>query len=106
MCAGSADARDARRNPELLDQQSDLVYSLVMSAVNVHEAKTHLSKLLERAMAGEDVVIMRAGRPMVRLTPVESAPQRRKLGSAAGELVIPEDFNDPLPDHVLAEFED
>jgi prevent-host-death family protein len=92
---------------DVLDQRLDLVYYLVMSviAVNVHEAKTHLSKLLEQAMAGEEVVIMRAGRHLVRLTPVEAAPQRRKLGSAVGELVVPEEFNDALPDHVLAEFE-
>ncbi|MFN0166023.1 MAG: type II toxin-antitoxin system Phd/YefM family antitoxin [Bryobacteraceae bacterium] len=73
--------------------------------VNVHEAKTHLSRLLEQAMAGEEVIIMRAGRPLVRLTPVESAPRRRTLGTAKGDFVVPGDFDTPLPDEVLAEFE-
>jgi prevent-host-death family protein len=73
--------------------------------VNVHEAKTHLSRLLVRAMAGEEVIIMRAGRPMVRLTPVETPPFRRRLGTAKGEIVIADDFDAPLPDDVIAEFE-
>jgi prevent-host-death family protein len=73
--------------------------------VNVHEAKTHLSRLLVRAMAGEEVIIMRAGRPMVRLTPVETAPFRRRLGTAKGDFVVPDDFDAPLPDDVIAEFE-
>jgi prevent-host-death family protein len=72
---------------------------------NVHEAKTHLSRLLDQAMAGEDVVIMRSGRRLVRLVPVEQAPQRRVLGTAKGEFVAPEDFDAPLPGDVLAEFE-
>jgi prevent-host-death family protein len=74
-------------------------------SVNVHEAKTHLSRLLEQAMAGEDVVIMRSGRPLVRLMPVESAPRARKIGSAAGVFTVPDDFDAPLPDEILAEFE-
>ncbi len=73
--------------------------------VNVHEAKTHLSRLLDQAMAGEDVIIMRAGRPLVRLTPVESAPRRRTLGTAKADFVVPDDFDTPLPDEVLADFE-
>jgi prevent-host-death family protein len=73
--------------------------------VNVHEAKTHLSRLLERAMEGEEVIIMRAGRPLVRLTPVEKAPVQRKLGTAKGDFVVPEDFDAPLPEEILAEFE-
>lgn len=79
---------------------------MVMSVeVNVHEAKTHLSRLLEQAMAGEEVIIMRSGRRLVRLTPVETAPVRRKLGTAKGDFVVPDDFNDPLPGEVLSEFE-
>lgn len=76
-----------------------------MQAVNVHEAKTHLSRLLERAMEGEEVVIMRAGRQLVRLTPVEQAPIRRKLGTAKGDFVVPDDFDAPLPEEILKEFE-
>jgi len=73
--------------------------------VNVHEAKTHLSRLLDRAMSGEEVVIMRSGRPLVRLTPVATAPFRRKLGTAKGDFVLPVDFDEPLPDEVVTEFE-
>ncbi len=73
--------------------------------VNVHEAKTHLSRLLERALAGDEVVIMKAGRPLVRLTPVATAPVRRTIGTAKGDFVVPDDFDAPLPDHVLDEFE-
>jgi prevent-host-death family protein len=73
--------------------------------VNVHEAKTHLSRLLERAMEGEEVIIMRAGRKLVRLDPMETAPVQRKLGTAKGDFVVPEDFDAPLPEEILVEFE-
>jgi prevent-host-death family protein len=73
--------------------------------VNVHEAKTHLSRLLEQAMEGEDVIIMRAGRQLARLTPMETAPVQRKLGTAKGDFVVPDDFDGPLPEEILAEFE-
>ena len=76
-----------------------------MTEVNVHEAKTHLSRLLDQALAGEEVVIMRSGRRLVRLTPVEAAPARRKLGTAEGDFVVPDDFDAPLPVDVLDEFE-
>ena len=74
-------------------------------AVNVTDAKTNLSRLLEKAIAGEEIIIMRSGRPMVRLTPVESAPLRRELGSAKGDFVVPDDFDDTLPEEILAAFE-
>jgi prevent-host-death family protein len=73
--------------------------------VNVHEAKTHLSRLLERALAGDDVIIMRSGRPLVRLVPVASAPVRRAVGTAKGDFVVPDDFDEPLSEEVLREFE-
>jgi prevent-host-death family protein len=78
---------------------------MVMTEVNVHEAKTQLSRLLDQAMAGEEVIIMRSGRRLVRLTPVETAPVRRVLGTAKGDFVVPDNFDDPLPEDVLAEFE-
>ncbi len=76
-----------------------------MTEVNVHEAKTQLSRLLYQAMSGEEVIIMRSGRRLVRLVPVETAPTRRILGTAKGDFVVPDDFDDPLPEEVLAEFE-
>lgn len=68
--------------------------------VNIHEAKTHLSKLLERVSLGEEVVIAKAGKPVAKLVPIPSERPRFKLGSARGEFVVPEDFNDPLPKEI------
>lgn len=65
--------------------------------VNVHEAKTHLSRLLERVAMGEEVVIAKAGKPVAKLVAVKPAATRFKLGSAKGEFVVPDNFNDPLP---------
>jgi len=66
--------------------------------VNVHEAKTHLSKLLERVALGEEVVIARAGTPVAKLVPIKKAPKKRVFGSAKGEFTVPDDFNDPDPE--------
>jgi len=68
--------------------------------VNIHEAKTHLSKLLERVALGEEVIIAKAGKPVARLVPVSQNPKKRVLGSAKGEFVVPDDFTDPLPKDV------
>lgn len=75
-----------------------------MVEVGVHEAKTHLSRLLTQVAAGEDVVITRSGRPVARLVPVERTG-RRKLGMDRGRFVIPDDFDAPLPDDLLDAFE-
>jgi prevent-host-death family protein len=75
-----------------------------MAEVNVHEAKTHLSRLLQRVAGGEEIVIARAGKPIARLVPVEPRPQR-VIGQDEGLFEIPEDFDAPLPDEVLALFE-
>ena len=72
--------------------------------VNVHEAKTHLSRLLERVAGGDEVTIAKAGKPVARLVPF-GASSRRTLGADAGRVVIADDFDDPLPDQVLADFE-
>lgn len=72
---------------------------------SVEEAKTHLSRLLDQAMAGDDVVIMRSGLQLVRLVPIDLAPRRRELGTAKGDFVVPDDFDDPLPEEILADFE-
>ena len=68
--------------------------------VNIHEAKTHLSRLLERVAMGEEVIIAKAGKPVAKLISVDARKKRRVLGSAEGEFVVPEDFNDPLPKEV------
>lgn len=71
--------------------------------VTMHQAKTELSRLVVRALAGEEVIITRAGKPVVRLEPVRMA---REPGSAQGLIEISEDFDAPLPDDLLAVFED
>lgn len=73
--------------------------------VNVHEAKTHLSRLLTRVMGGEEIIIAKAGKPVARLVPVEQAPKERNPGSAAGRILIAPDFEAPLPDQILESFE-
>jgi prevent-host-death family protein len=71
--------------------------------VNVHEAKTQLSRLLEAASRGEDVVIARNGEPVARLVPI--APARRAPGAARGRGRLTAAFFEPLPDELLATFE-
>ena len=76
-----------------------------MVQINIHEAKTHLSRMLERVERGEDVIIARAGRPVARLVPFEEPRRSRRLGRDAGLFVVPDDFDDPLPEDVLRTFE-
>jgi len=73
-------------------------------SVGVHEAKTHLSRLLEDVMAGEEVVITRRGEEIASLVPARRTAVRR-LGVDRSRFVVPEDFDAPLPESVLAEFE-
>ena len=72
--------------------------------VNIHEAKTHFSKLLRKVAAGEEVVISRAGTPIARIVPVGQRG-RRRFGVDRGRFEVPEDFDAPLPDDLLAAFE-
>ena len=67
--------------------------------VNTHEAKTHLSKLIERAMAGEEVIIAKAGKPLVKLVRIER--EKPVLGSAQGTVTFKEGWDDPLTDAEL-----
>lgn len=76
-----------------------------METVNIYDAKTHLSKLVDKAASGEDVVVSRNGKPLVRITRLEPAKRRIRFGLLKGKLVVPEDFDAPLPDEVLAGFE-
>lgn len=73
--------------------------------VNLYEAKTHLSELVERAARGEEVVIAKAGEPKARLVPLERPRRRRRPVGLARGLVVPSSFFDPLPDDVLDAFE-
>ena len=76
-----------------------------MEKVNVHDAKTHFSSLLDRAEGGEEFVIAKAGRPVARLGPLVRRGKKRRLGLLDGKFRIPDDFNDALPEAMLAAFE-
>lgn len=68
---------------------------MVMKSVNVHEAKTHLSRLIEAAAAGEPFIICKAGKPMVKVVPLDAPQpaQQRRLGFMAGQFTVPDDFD-------------
>lgn len=73
-----------------------------MTQVNVHEAKTNLSKLLARVEAGEEVIIARGKDPVARLVPMEKAKKRKLLGAFKGQFELSDAFFEPLPDDELA----
>jgi prevent-host-death family protein len=73
--------------------------------VNVHEAKTHLSRLLMRVAAGEEITISKAGKPVARLVPYQSSRARRVPGKDQGLIRIASDFDAPLPEDLLKDFE-
>jgi prevent-host-death family protein len=72
-----------------------------MAIVNVHEAKTHLSRILDRVAAGEDVIIAKAGKPIARLVAIEGARKPRTPGAYRGRIRIADNFDAPLPDEML-----
>ena len=76
-----------------------------METVNIHEAKTQLSRLIERVKAGEEVVIAKAGKPVARLVPIAPAGVVRKPGALKGRIRIGIDFNASLPKELVAAFE-
>ncbi|MBY6262619.1 type II toxin-antitoxin system Phd/YefM family antitoxin [Azospirillum sp. 412522] len=75
-----------------------------MESVNLYDAKTNLSQLVDRAAAGEEIVIAKAGRPMARLVPLRRRTAPRPLGLLQGEVVLGEDFDAPLPEGMSQAF--
>lgn len=71
---------------------------------NIHQAKTHFSKLLRRALAGEEVIISKAGKPIAKIVPIADRG-RRRFGMDRGVFEVPDDFDGPLPDTVQDSFE-
>ncbi len=69
-----------------------------MTQVNIHEAKTHLSKLIRKVLSGEEVVIAKGGKPLVKLVRINEKKTERKLGAAKGKVIIAPDFDDELED--------
>ena len=76
-----------------------------MTIINIHEAKTHLSKLLQRVICGEEIVIAKSGKPVAKIIPFMQKLQTRVPGSAKGKIWVSTDFNKPLPEEILDVFE-
>jgi antitoxin (DNA-binding transcriptional repressor) of toxin-antitoxin stability system len=76
-----------------------------MTVVNIYDAKTRLSKLIEEAAAGHDVVIARGGKPVARLTRLGAPKRRLKFGVLKGKIKVSEDFDAPLPSDILTQFD-
>lgn len=76
-----------------------------MRSVNIHEARTNLSRLLEYVSTGGEVTIAKAGKPVARLVPIGPAARPRTFGVLRGQITIADDFDAPLPDDVLRSFE-
>lgn len=76
-----------------------------MTKVNIHEAKTHLSRLVDEVAAGAEIIIAKAGKPVARLTSVAAPVRKKNLGLLKGKIKVPDDFNSPLDEETLTEFE-
>ena len=76
----------------------------MMRIINIHEAKTHLSRLAEEVAAGEEIIIAKAGKPIMKLVPINKT-KTRKFGMLKGKILIAEDFDAPLPENVIGDFE-
>jgi prevent-host-death family protein len=76
-----------------------------MRTVTIHEAKTNLSRLIEKASAGEEIVIARGSKPVVKLVPIGEVKGRRQPGSLKGKLRVSPEFPEPLPADELARWE-
>ena len=77
-----------------------------METVNIHQAKTNLSRLLSRVELGEEIVISNRGIPVAKLVPFCTSSNRKaSLGIDRGRFIVPEDFNNPLPEEILSAFE-
>lgn len=75
-----------------------------MKITNIHEAKTNLSKLIEAVLAGEDVIIAKAGKPAIRMIPYRESKEPRKPGGWEDKVTMSDDFDDELPSEILAGF--
>jgi prevent-host-death family protein len=92
----------------LLVDGLDLVRMTLVQTVNIHAAKTHFSRLVDAAADGEEIIIARAGKPVAKLVPLHPRPEqaRRVLGALIGKLRIPADFDAPLSNEELGQFDD
>ncbi len=73
--------------------------------INIHEAKTHLSRIVDEVAGGAEVIIAKAGKPMARLTPITPRARKKNLGLLKRKVKVPDDFNAPLDAEVIFQFE-
>lgn len=73
--------------------------------VNIHEAKTHFSKIIQAVLDGEEVIIAKAGHPVVKMSPIEPQKKQIKFGTMKGKIWMSDDFDAPLPEDILNAFE-
>jgi prevent-host-death family protein len=78
----------------------------MQNVVNIHEAKTHLSRIVEQAVSGHTTIIAKAGRQVAKIVPLEPAIRVKRLGGLQGRFEVPDDFNAPLDHDILDAFED
>lgn len=76
-----------------------------MRTVNIHEAKTHFSQLVEAALLGQETIIAKAGKPIAKICPLTRKRSKRPFGVLKGKIKMVEDFDAPLPDDILSDFE-
>ena len=76
-----------------------------MRSINIHEAKTHLSRLAEEVAAGEEIIVAKAGKPKMKLVPIDGRKKKIKFGAFKGKIHISKDFDAPLPPEILDAFE-
>ncbi len=75
-----------------------------MRSINMHEAKTNLSRIAEEVAAGEEIIVAKAGKPKMRLVPIEGKRKNRQLGLLKGKIHVSPDFDTPLPQNIIDEF--
>lgn len=76
-----------------------------MKIVDIHEAKTHLSRIVDEVAAGAEVIIAKAGKPLARLSPLKGVRKPKRLGLLKGKIKVPKDFNSPLDEEIIGGFE-
>lgn len=76
-----------------------------MTVINIHQAKTHFSKIIDQVMQGEEIIIAKAGKPAAKLIPIDTKKPARKPGILKGKITISADFDTPLSDDILDSFE-
>lgn len=77
-----------------------------MRTVNIHEAKTQLSRLVEKAAAGEAFIIAKAGKPLVKVIPLDAPATKSPIGFMKGQIKVPDDFDTMFQDEIIRLFED